>query len=88
MFRRKLEYKVRWKGFDKSYETWEPAENVEHAKKLVEDFHRRRPSAPRMVAAAAFKDLQALFRPMPEALTIAPKPTEWALGKTRVGTSP
>lgn len=88
MFRRKLEYKVRWKGFDKSYETWEPAENVEHAKKLVEDFHRRRPSAPRMVAAAAFKDLQALFRPMPEALTIAPKPTEWALGKARVGTSP
>jgi hypothetical protein len=41
-----LEYQVSWKDFDDSEDSWEPAENLENAPQLVEEFHRRHPLAP------------------------------------------
>jgi len=37
----KLQYLVHWKGYPREEDTWEPEENVVHAKKKVEEFHHR-----------------------------------------------
>ncbi|GLB34435.1 putative retrotransposable element tf2 155 kda protein type 1-like [Lyophyllum shimeji] len=48
-FRRKLQYKVKWKGYGYEDASWEPVENIAHARDLVREFHRRHPDAPRQV---------------------------------------
>ena len=46
--RRKLQYLVKWVGYDDT--TWEPASEIErNAKETVQDFYRRHPGAPRQV---------------------------------------
>ena len=47
--RHRLEYLVKWKGYPNSERTWEPASGLtnELAKKMVVEFHRAHPSAPR-----------------------------------------
>ena len=68
---------MRWKGYDVSHNSWESAGNVVHAKKLVDAFHKKRPSAPRELGAAVFDSLN--FQPIPEPLTVASaKP--WEMG--------
>lgn len=48
MERGKLKYLVKWKGYPREQWTWEPRENLlQDAKKIVEDFHKRHPNAPR-----------------------------------------
>lgn len=47
-FRCKLQYKVRWEGYegtDKEF-SWLPATELEHAPELVSDFHRKYPNKP------------------------------------------
>ena len=34
---------VKWKGCSEDENTWEPPEHLEHAKELVEEFHRANP---------------------------------------------
>ena len=46
IYRRKLQYEVKWEGWDESHVTWEPAENVANAQELVEEFHAENPDAP------------------------------------------
>ncbi|GLB45293.1 putative retrotransposable element tf2 155 kda protein type 1-like [Lyophyllum shimeji] len=48
-FRRKLQYKVKWKGYGYEDASWEPVENVAHARDLVREFHRRHPDAPKQM---------------------------------------
>ena len=45
---RELRYFVKWKGCSEDENTWEPPEHLEHAKELVEAFHRENPEADRL----------------------------------------
>jgi hypothetical protein len=51
VFRRKLQYKVRWKDYGSESDSWEPAENLEHAQQAVAEFHQKHPSAPRQISS-------------------------------------
>lgn len=44
MFRKKLQYLVRWTGYEET--TWEPTENLEGCNDLKKEFHELYPSAP------------------------------------------
>ena len=43
-----LRYFVQWRGCSEDENTWEPPEHLEHAKELVEDFHRENPCMPKL----------------------------------------
>jgi hypothetical protein len=47
-----LEYQIRWQGFGAEEDSWEPLENLAHAKRLVTRFHCLHPSAPRRINAS------------------------------------
>ena len=46
LFRRKLQYLVKWKGYPPSDNEWLPEANLGNAPDLVHDFHDRHPEAP------------------------------------------
>jgi len=54
MFRRRLQYLVKWEGYRIENNTWEYAENLDNAAEVVADFHARHPGAPRRIRAMAF----------------------------------
>jgi len=43
-----LRYFVKWKRSSEDEYTWEPPEHLEHAKELVEEFHRENPDMPKL----------------------------------------
>ena len=55
MYRGKLKYLVHWKGYPKEERTWEPESNLTHADELIKEFHRKKPSAPRRIAASVLR---------------------------------
>jgi hypothetical protein len=54
MFRRCLQYLVKWDGYSAEGNTWEYSENVENALEKVADFHNQNPAAPRRIRLMAF----------------------------------
>ena len=48
IFRRQLQYRVKWKGYDAEGDsaTWEPAAHFKHSKEVISDFHKAHPNAP------------------------------------------
>ena len=63
MFRQKLQYLVKWKGYGIEGNTWEYLENLTHAPEKVTEFHTRNPGAPRRIRALTFGSIP--FRPIP-----------------------
>jgi hypothetical protein len=43
--RKKVQYLIHWKGYDTSYDTWEPVHNVRNAWDLIKEFHKEHPDA-------------------------------------------
>ena len=54
MFRRKLQYLVKWEGYGVENNSWEYSENLNNAAELVADFHARHPGAPCCIHTMAF----------------------------------
>jgi hypothetical protein len=54
MFRGRLEYLVKWKGFGIEEASWEPKRNV-HAPQLIAKFHEGHPGAPRFIRRVQFE---------------------------------
>jgi hypothetical protein len=61
MFRRKLQYLVKWEGYGVEHNSWEYSENVDNAMEKVAEFHARNPAAPRRILAMVFGEIP--FRP-------------------------
>jgi len=68
MFRRKLQYLVKWEGYGVENNTWEYWDNLGNAADAVNDFHTRNPAAPCRIHALTFGSIP--FRPIPP-VTIA-----------------
>ena len=62
VFRRRLQYLVKWEGYGMEGNTWEYSENVDNAPEKVAEFHRRNPAAPRRIRALTFGSIP--FRPI------------------------
>ena len=45
-FHRMIKYRVRWKGYDESDDTWEPFENIKQVMALIRVFHHSKPTTP------------------------------------------
>jgi hypothetical protein len=57
MFRRQLQYLVKWKGYSTLHNSWEPAKNIANAQSQVRKFHAAHPNAPRTLSATIFSEL-------------------------------
>ena len=44
-FDRIIKYRVRWKAYDNTDDTWEPIQNLQQVMDIVKAFHRTEPSA-------------------------------------------
>jgi hypothetical protein len=52
--RNRVEYLVKWVGYPREEQTWEPLKNLTNAKDAIADFHRLHPSAPKRVRGVIF----------------------------------
>ena len=57
LLRGKLHYLVKWKDYPQEESTWEPAEHLKKAPRLVKEFHEKHPFAPRRISALTFSRL-------------------------------
>jgi hypothetical protein len=62
IIRNKLHYLVKWEGYPHEENTWEPVENVTHAKDAVHEFHCANPGALRQIGAL-YNEIT--WRPLP-----------------------
>jgi hypothetical protein len=62
MFRGRLEYLVKWKGYGREEASWEPRNHV-HAPQLVAQFYRIHPGAPRHIRRIHFYNIPFSQRP-------------------------
>lgn len=82
LYRGKLQYLVRWKGYGPEENSWEPEANLKNAKTMITKFHKDNPNSPRRISAAIWKTLP--FKRF-ENLTVPPRRVlfNWTEGRTR-----
>jgi hypothetical protein len=54
IFKKKLQYKIRWKGWSPEHDSWEPAENI-NASELIRDYQQSRGGVASDVTPAVIK---------------------------------
>ena len=59
--RGRVQYLVKWKGYDNSENSWEPVRNVINAKGLVDMFHTQHPDAPQPISMTNSKPIDTIF---------------------------
>ena len=47
IYRKQLQYLIKWKGYGQGEDSWLAAKSMPHAKKLITRFHKENPEAPR-----------------------------------------
>ena len=57
IYRGKLQYLIKWKGYPHEESTWEPEKNMQNSRQLIQEFYMRHPSAPRRISATTFSKL-------------------------------
>ena len=62
MFRRRLQYLIKWEGYGIEHNSWEYASDV-HASDLIKEYYRKHPAAPRQIRSVVFASIP--FRPVP-----------------------
>ena len=55
MFRRRLQYLIKWEDYRTEHNTWEYLENVNNAPEKVAEFHTKNPAALHCICAMAFR---------------------------------
>ena len=57
MFGRTLKFLVRWKGYSKDDDSWEPAKNLKNAPYAIDNFYKCHPGAPKKINAVHFTSM-------------------------------
>jgi len=69
MFQWKLQYLVKWEGYETEGNTWEYSENLNHAPEKVTEFHTNNPGAPCHIHTLTFGSIP--FHPIPLSSTLS-----------------
>ena len=59
--RNKVQYFVKWKGYDESENSWEPLHNLRNSRRLLDEFHVLHPDAPMPISLTNAKPIQLLY---------------------------
>src|SRR6266511_659951 len=58
LFRRKIQYLVKWEGYGFKHNTWEYLDHLNNALEKMAEFYTRHPDAPQQIHALTFDTIQ------------------------------
>ena len=72
-----IQFLVKWKGYDDTENTWEPAENLEHAQELVDEYWQRKKGKKLGTAFAEQHKVQQKPKQIKKKRTVFDDDPEW-----------